>query len=118
MSVTVADVLAAAGAGSGDTAVVTKILAEAEGHVDRYIARALISADAPVPTALRDASVLVCASDLFARYKAPFGQQAMPDQNGNPVPTRLGTDPLGGVRPRLRGYCMEIGFAFPEDDDS
>lgn len=115
MTVLVEDVLEAAGAGTSDIGVASRLLAEAEDHVDRYIARTLISTDDPVPDVLRDAAVLVCAADLFARHKAPFGQQVMPDQNGSLVTTRLGADPLGGVRPKLRGYCVEIGFAYPED---
>lgn len=115
MSVSVDDVLEAAGAGTSDYALANSLLTEAEDHVDRYIERTLISTDNPVPDFLRDAAVVVCASDLFARHKAPFGQQVMPDENGNLVTTRLGRDPLGGVRPKLRGYCVEIGFAYPED---
>jgi hypothetical protein len=116
MTVTVDDVLAAAGAGSGDTSVATKLLAEAVIHVDGYIADTLLDTANPVPSEVRDAAVLTCATDLFARYKAPFGQQILTDADGNPVTTRLGADPLGGVRPRLRPYCLEIGFAFPDVD--
>jgi len=117
MTVSVADVLAAAGAGgTADTAVATTLLAEAEIHVDGYITRTLLDADNPVPDELRDAAVLTCATDLFARYKAPFGQQIATDSDGRIVSTRLGADPLGGVRPRLRPYCFEIGFAFPDVD--
>ena len=116
MTVTAADVLAAAGAGSGDTSVATDLLAEAVIHVDGYIADTLLSAANPVPDEVRDAAVLTCATDLFARYKAPFGQQVTTDPNGNVVTTRLGADPLGGARPRLRPYCLEIGFAFPDVD--
>jgi len=116
MTVTVAQVLAAVGAGSGDTAVATGFLAEAEEHVGTYIERSLIDATAPVPTVLEDAAVLRCAVDLFSRYKAPFGQQISSDANGNVTTIRLGADPLGGVRPLLRAYCVEIGFAFPVDE--
>lgn len=116
MSVTVAQVLAAAGADTGDTTVATDLLAEAVVHVDGYISRTLLDTALPVPSGVRDAAVLTCATDLFARYKAPFGQQIATDENGNPVTTRLGADPLGGVRPRLRPYCLEIGFAFPDVD--
>lgn len=117
MTVVVADVLAAAGAaGTADTAVATAVLAEANSHVGTYIERTLISASATVPDALNDAAVLQCATDLFARRKAPFGQQVATDANGTTITTRLGADPLGGVRPMLRAYCMEIGFAFPDVD--
>lgn len=116
MTVIVADVLAAAGAGTSDTATATKLLAEAEVHVDGYIARTLLDAANPVPTEVRDAAVLICATDLFARYKAPFGQQIATGAEGGVVTIRLGADPLGGVRPRLRPYCLEIGFSFPDVD--
>lgn len=116
MTVEVADVLAAAGAGTTDTDTATALLAEAELHVDGYIERNIIDVAVPVPDELRDAAVLVCATDLFARYKAPFGQQIASDADGNVVSVRLGADPLGGVRPKLRAYCVEIGFAFPVDE--
>lgn len=117
MTVSVADVLTAAGAaGAADTAVATSVLAEAEEHVGTYIDRNLLSADVTVPDALNDAAVLRCATELFARRKAPFGQQVATDANGTVVTTRLGADPLGGVRPMLRAYCFEVGFAFPDID--
>jgi hypothetical protein len=117
VTVAVQDVLDAAGAaGAADTAVATTLLAEAELHVDGYITRTLLDADNPVPDEIRDAAVLTCATDLFARYKAPFGQQVSLGPNGQPISIRLGADPLGGVRPRLRPYCFEIGFGFPDVD--
>lgn len=117
MSVTVEDVLGDSGAGgTADTAIATTVLAEAESHVASYIALNLTDATAPVPAELEDAAVLRCAVDLFARRKAPFGQQVMTDPNGTLVTTRLPADPLAGVRPILRAYCIEIGFAFPLDD--
>lgn len=116
MTVTADDILEAAGAGESDSAIAEAVLAEAESHVDTYVARNLIDATVPVPAELEDAAVLRCATDLFARRKAPFGQQVMPDPNGTLVTTRLAADPLGGVRPILSAYCIEVGFAFPEDD--
>src|SRR5213595_1567818 len=117
MSVAVHDVLDAAGAaGTADTAIATTVLAEAEEYVGTYIDRTLLSATVTVPDVLNDAAVLRCATDLFARYKAPFGQQVATDSNGTIVTTRLGADPLGGVRPMLRAYCFEVGFAFPDID--
>jgi hypothetical protein len=116
MTVSVDDVLAAAGAaGTADTAVATTVLAEANEYVSTYITRNLLDAAVPVPTTLDDAAVLRCATDLFARRKAPFGQQVSTDPNGTLVTTRLGADPLGGVRPMLRAYCFEVGFSFPAD---
>lgn len=115
MTVTAADVLAAAGAGSGDTAIATAVLAEANEYVGTFITRNLLDATVTVPTTLNDAAVLRCATDLFARRKAPFGQQVATDPNGTLVTTRLGADPLGGVRPMLRAYCFEVGFSFPQD---
>jgi len=117
MTVSVDDVLEAAGAaGDADEAIATAVLAEAELHVGSYIELNLMSVDNPVPDELDDAAVLRCATDLFARRKAPFGQQVSTDANGTLVTTRLGADPLGGVRPMLRAYCFEIGFAFPDID--
>jgi hypothetical protein len=117
VSVSVQDILDAAGAaGTADSAIATAVLAEAVTHVDGYITRTLLDATNPVPADLRDAGVLRCATELFERRKAPFGQQVTTDPNGTLVTTRLGADPLGGVRPMLRPYCFEIGFAFPDVD--
>lgn len=116
MSVTASDVLAASGAGSADTAIATAVLAEANAYVQAYIASALIDPDVTVPLEVNDAAVLKCAVDLFAARKAPFGQQIGADLNGTPVITRLGSDPLAGVRPKLRPWCLNTGFAYPEDD--
>lgn len=106
MTVTASDVLAEAGAGAVDTAIATRVLAEAEIHVTDYIDLNLISTTAPVPEEMEDAAVLRCAVDLFARAKAPFGTQILPDQSGQMVAQRLGADPLGGVRPLLARWCL------------
>jgi hypothetical protein len=117
MTVSVDDVLEGAGAaGEADEAIATTVLAEAEEYVGTYITRNLLVAENTVPEVLEDAAVLRCATELFARRKAPFGQQVATDANGTLVTTRLGADPLGGVRPMLRGYCFEVGFAFPDVD--
>jgi hypothetical protein len=116
VTVTSAQVLDASGAGVDDTAIADAVLAEANAYVDAYITASLVDAANPVPDAVNDAAVLVCATDLFARRKAPFGQQITVDQAGTQIVTRLGADPLGGVRPKLRPWCFNIGFAFPEDE--
>lgn len=114
MTVTADDVLAASGAGVDDTALAQSCLDQANAYVDDYVTNALIDTLNPVPTVIRDAGVLTCATDLFARSKAPFGQQIMTDAAGTPIPTRLGTDPLGGVRSKFRPWCFNTGFAYPD----
>lgn len=112
MTVTYQQVLAEAGAGSADQAVATRVLAEAVIHVDEFIDANLLSTDEPVPAAIEDAAVLRCAVDLFARAKAPFGTQILPDGSGQMVAQRLGADPLGGVRPLLARWCLpDMGIA-------
>lgn len=117
MTVTSGMVLRDAGAGDADNDVALEVLAEATAYVDAYVAANLVDPLVTVPTAIQDAAVLACATDLFARRKAPFGQQIMTDTSGNPVPTRLGMDPLAGARAKLQPWCASAGFAFPEDWD-
>lgn len=112
MTVSAADVLAEAGAGAGDTAIATRVLAEAVIHVDDFIEENLIDPLVTVPTEMEDAAVLRCAVDLFARAKAPFGTQILPDGSGQMIAQRLGADPLGGVRPLLARWCLpDVGIA-------
>jgi hypothetical protein len=112
MTVTAAQVLAEAGAGSADTAIATRVLAEALIHVDEFIEENLIDPLVVVPTEIEDAAVLRCAVDLFSRAKAPFGTQILPDGSGQMVAQRLGADPLGGVRPLLARWCLpDMGIA-------
>lgn len=112
MTVSVSDVLAAAGAGAGDTALATRVLTQANLYVAEYIDANLMSTANPVPTAASDAAVLRCATDLFAREKAPFGTQILPDGTGQMVAQRLGADPLGGVMPLLSRWCgPDLGIA-------
>lgn len=106
MSVTAADVLTEAGAGSGDESIAERVLAEAEIHVGDFITDNLIDEDNPVPEEINDSAVLRCAVDLFARAKAPFGTQIIPDGSGQVVAQRLGADPLGGVRSLLARWCL------------
>lgn len=115
MTVSASDVLTASGAGTDDTTIADAVLAEAEAYVTAYIDSSLVDVAVPVPDKINDAAVLKCAVDLFAARKAPFGQQIGADLNGTPVITRLGADPLAGVRPKLRPWCLNTGFAFPED---
>lgn len=110
MTVTVNDVLAAAGAGAGDTSVATSALAEANVHVTKYITDNLLDSTVPVPDAINDSAVLRCATDLFARAKAPFGTQIIMDGSGQPVAQRLGADPLGGVYSLLRPWVGRVGL--------
>jgi hypothetical protein len=117
VTVTEAAVLKAAGAGQDDFELAQSVLAEATAYVDAYIDENLIDDTNTVPDEVNDAAVLTCATDLFARVKAPFGQQLLPDGSGGLVPTRVGSDPLGGVRAKLRPWCFNIGFSYPLDDD-
>jgi hypothetical protein len=110
VTVTYQDVLAEAGAGGSDEALATRVLAEANVHVPAYIAEALLDATKPVPTAVLDAATLRCAVDLFARAKAPFGTQILPDGSGQMVAQRLGADPLGGVYSLLRPWAARVGL--------
>lgn len=110
-------VLRDAGAGESDADLAEEVLGEANAYVAAYIAENLIDEANPVPAAVNDAAVLTCATDLFARRKAPFGQQVVADPSGTLVSTRLGADPLGGVRAKLRPWCFNIGFSYPLDDD-
>lgn len=110
MTVTYQDVLAEAGAGGTDQALATRVLAEANVHVADFIAQNLLDAERTVPTAVNDSAVLRCAVDLFARAKAPFGTQILPDGSGQPVAQRLGADPLGGVYALLRPWVARVGL--------
>lgn len=112
MSVTASDVLAAAGAGAGDTTLATRVLAQANLYVSEFIDANLMDELNPVPAAANDAAILRCATDLFAREKAPFGTQILPDGSGQMVAQRLGADPLGGVMPLLSRWCgPDLGIA-------
>lgn len=112
MSVTKEQVLAEAGAGAVDEDLAERVLAEAEIHVEEFITANLIDAENTVPTEIEDSAVLRCAVDLFARAKAPFGTQILPDGTGQMVAQRLGADPLGGVRSILARWCTpDMGIA-------
>lgn len=115
MTVIVDQVLRDAGAGTDDADMAAEVLAEAVAYVDIYVTDNLIDATNPVPDAVNDAAVLVCATDLFARRKAPFGQQITTDANGTAQVTRLGSDPMANARPKLRPWCFTTGFAYPVD---
>lgn len=110
MTVTYQEVLAEAGAGAGDQATAERVLAEAVIHVEKFIADCLLDATVPVPDDITDSAVLRCATDLFARAKAPFGTQILPDGSGQMVAQRLGADPLGGVRSLLRPWAAQVGL--------
>lgn len=116
MTVTAADVLAEAGAGAGDTDLAERVLAEAGVHVMKYITDNLLSAELEVPTEVEDSAVLRCSVDLFARAKAPFGTQLLPDGSGEVIAQRLGADPLGGVYALLRPWVSRIGFGSIADE--
>lgn len=112
MSVTVEQVLAEAGAGAKDEPTAERCLAEAEIHVTEFIDKNLMDENYPVPAEIEDSAVLRCAVDLFARAKAPFGTQILPDGSGEMVAQRLGADPLGGVRSLLARWCTpDLGIA-------
>lgn len=115
MTVTATDVLAEAGAGAVDEDLAERVLAEAEIHVGKYITDNLLSADNPVPTEVEDSMVLRCAVDLFARSKAPFGTQLVPDGTGQVIAQRLGADPLGGVYALARQWVSRVGFGSVAD---
>lgn len=110
MTVSPQDVLAGAGAAGSDLATATRVLAEATTHVNTFIAANLLDATVPVPDDVKDSAVLRCAVDLFARAKAPFGTQILPDGSGQMVAQRLGADPLGGVYAILRQWAARIGL--------
>lgn len=110
MTVSAADVLAEAGAGADDTDLATRCLSEANVHVAKFITDNLLNAEVPVPDEVDDAAVLRCATDLFARAKAPFGTQILPDGSGQMVAQRLGADPLGGVYSLLRPWAARVGL--------
>lgn len=110
MTVTYQAVLAEAGAGASDQATAVRVLAEAEIHVGKYTADNLLVATIPVPTEIMDAAVLRCATDLFARAKAPFGTQIISDGSGQVVAQRLGADPLGGVYSLVRPWVGRVGL--------
>lgn len=111
MTVTYTQVLAEAGAGGADQAIAERVLAEAVVHVTKYLTDNLLDATVEVPTEIVDAATLRCATDLFARAKAPFGTQIVPDGSGQMVAQRLGADPLGGVYSLVRPWVSRIGFA-------
>jgi hypothetical protein len=110
VSVSVEQVLAEAGASGVDNDLAARVLAEAEIHVGKFIEDNLLSEDVPVPGDVEDAAVLRCAADLFARSKAPFGTQILPDGSGQMVAQRIGADPLGGVYALLRPWAARIGL--------
>jgi hypothetical protein len=110
--VTAADVLAEAGASTSDTDLAERVLAEAEVHVGKFFDDNLLDDAIPVPAEVEDSCVLRCAVDLFARAKAPFGTQILPDgssSNGYVV-QRLGADPLAGVYALARPWVVRIGL--------
>jgi hypothetical protein len=112
MTVTAAQVLAEAGAGSADTAIATRVLAEALIHVDEFIEENLIDPLVTVPTEIEDAGVLKCAVDLFNSAKNPTGVQMLPDGSGSVVAQRLAIDPLARVRPMFARWCLpDMGIA-------
>ncbi len=110
MTVTYLDVLAEAGAGGADQATAERALTESETHVGAFIDSNLLDATRPVPVEILDAAVLRCAGDLFARSKAPFGTQILPDGSGQMVAQRLGADPLGGIYSLLRPWAARVGL--------
>lgn len=110
MTVTYLQVLAAAGAGGVDQATAEAVLAEAVVHVEKFITDNLLVATVLVPDAIEDSAVLRCAVDLFARKKAPFGTQILPDGSGQMIAQRLGADPLGGVYALLRPWVARVGL--------
>lgn len=110
MSVTAFDVLAAAGADASDQALADNALSEATTHVTKFITDNLLDATVPVPENINDSALLRCATDLFARAKAPFGTQILPDGTGQVIAQRLGADPLGGVYALLRPWAARVGL--------
>lgn len=110
MTVAASDVLAEAGAGATDEDLAERVLAEAEIHVTKFFDDNLLDETVPVPTEVEDSAVLRCAVDLFARAKAPFGTQILPDGSGQPVAQRLGADPLAGVYSLVRPWAARVGL--------
>lgn len=110
MSVTYQQVLAEAGAGGVDKSTAERVLAEAVIHVTDFITGNLLDETRQVPTEVKDAATLRCAVDLFARAKAPFGTQILPDGSGQMIAQRLGADPLGGVYALVRPWAARVGL--------
>lgn len=110
MAVTYQQVLAEAGAGANDKTLAERVLAEAEEHVTDFLAENLLDESRPVPSEVADSAVLRCAVDLFARAKAPFGTQVLPDGSGQMIAQRLGADPLGGVYALVRPWAARVGL--------
>jgi hypothetical protein len=110
MSVTYQDVLGAAGAGASDQATAERVLSEALIHVGEFATWNLLDPNNPVPSEIFDSAVLRCAADLFARAKAPFGTQILPDGSGQLIAQRIGADPLGGVYALLRPWVARVGL--------
>lgn len=110
MTVSYQDVLAEAGAGAVDQTTATRALTEANVHVAKFITDNLLDPAVTVPASINDAAVLRCAVDLFARAKAPFGTQVLPDGSGQMIAQRLGADPLGGVYALVRPWAARVGL--------
>lgn len=110
MTVTYQQVLAEAGANATDKTTAEDALAEATVHVTKFITDNLLDPAVPVPTVIADSAVLRCAVDIFARKKAPFGTQMLPDGTGQVIAQRLGADPLGGIYALLRPWVARIGL--------
>lgn len=110
MTVTKEQVLAESGASAADDDLAERVLTEANLHVAKFVADNTLDAEAPLPDEVNDAAVLRCAVDLFARAKAPFGTQILPDGSGQMVAQRLGADPLAGVYSLVRTWVARIGL--------
>lgn len=111
MTVGYLDVLTSSGASGSDKTLAERVLAEAESHVTNFVTDNLLDATKPLPAEILDSAVLRCAVDLFARDKAPFGTQILPDGTGSgQVVARIGADPLGGVYALVRPWAARIGL--------
>ena len=110
MTVTYQDVLDAAGAGGVDQDLATRVLGEAQTHLTMFVNVNLLDPANPLPDDVNDSALLRCATDLFARAKAPFGTQILPDGSGQVVVSRIGADPLAGVYSLIRPWAARVGL--------
>jgi len=70
----------------------------ANAHVGNYI-----GAIDTVPNDIHKQAILICASELFHRRSAPYGQTQFASMDGQSQ--RVNRDPLTAVYPLLLPYC-------------
>lgn len=99
------------GADAADDAALTSDLQLATDLVDRYLDDAGDPDDLP-PVGVKTRATVQVAADLFNRRNAPNG--VVLEQYGeeaNPVPVRLGRDPVASARDLLAPWVIPVAFA-------